>query len=94
MRGVFDQSSQHRRDAEMVNIMERGIHINSRVGVTICHCGTTITSLMEPMCPAGAAMQYGYTNEQVLAEIEGILEIAGADQMVSEGKFVSLRETV
>jgi heterodisulfide reductase subunit A len=27
-------------------------------------------------CPAGAAMQSGFTNEQVLAEIEGILALA------------------
>ena len=27
-------------------------------------------------CPAGAAVQHGFTNEQVMAEIEGILEAA------------------
>jgi heterodisulfide reductase subunit A len=27
-------------------------------------------------CPAGAAMQHGFTNEQVMAEIQGILEAA------------------
>ncbi|MDO8567833.1 MAG: 4Fe-4S binding protein [Dehalococcoidales bacterium] len=28
-------------------------------------------------CPAGAAVQSGFTNEQVLAEIEGILALVG-----------------
>ena len=34
-------------------------------------CGACVAG-----CPAGAAVQYGYTNEQVLAEIEGILTLA------------------
>jgi hypothetical protein len=39
-------------------------------------------------------MQNGYTNEQVLAEIEGILGIAGAGQVFSEEEFVPIREAV
>ncbi len=34
-------------------------------------CGACVAA-----CPAGAAVQYGFTNEQVLAEIEGILAMA------------------
>jgi heterodisulfide reductase subunit A len=33
-------------------------------------------------CPAGAANQHGFTNEQVMAEIEGILEAALMSQVV------------
>jgi len=29
-------------------------------------------------CPAGAIVQNGFTNDEVLAEIEGILDIVGA----------------
>ena len=43
-------------------------------------------------CPAGAAMQNGYTNEQVLAEIEGILGIAGVRQVFTEEELLPLRE--
>jgi heterodisulfide reductase subunit A len=31
-------------------------------------CGTCVTT-----CPAGAITQHGYTNEQIFAEIEGLL---------------------
>jgi heterodisulfide reductase subunit A len=42
------------------------------VNEAICKgCGACVAA-----CPAGAAVQYGFTNEQVLAEIEGILELA------------------
>ncbi len=34
-------------------------------------CGACVAA-----CPAGAAVQYGFTNEQVMAEIEGILTLA------------------
>jgi heterodisulfide reductase subunit A len=34
-------------------------------------CGVCVAA-----CPAGAAVQNGFTNEQVMAEIEGILSTA------------------
>jgi hypothetical protein len=37
-------------------------------------------------------MQNGYTNEQVLAEIEGILGIAGVRQVFTEEELLPLRE--
>jgi heterodisulfide reductase subunit A len=56
----------------------------AEVNEVLCKgCGACVAA-----CPAEAATQYGFTNDQVLAEIEGILELVGARN------FVPQRETV
>jgi hypothetical protein len=44
-------------------------------------------------CPAGATTQYGFTNDQVLAEIEGILDFEEAQRLVPAGNGMPLKET-
>ncbi|MDD2309634.1 MAG: CoB--CoM heterodisulfide reductase iron-sulfur subunit A family protein [Desulfuromonadaceae bacterium] len=42
----------------------------SHVNAVLCHgCGTCVTA-----CPAGAITGHGFTNEQIMAEIEGVLQ--------------------
>jgi heterodisulfide reductase subunit A len=46
----------------------------AQINEVLCKgCGACVAA-----CPAGAATQNGFTNEQVLAEIEGILGLVGA----------------
>jgi heterodisulfide reductase subunit A len=47
-------------------------HQVASVNEALCKgCGACVAA-----CPAGAAVQYGFTNDQVMAEIEGILTLA------------------
>ena len=43
-------------------------------------------------CPAGAAMQNGFTNDQIMAEIEGILDFEEERYLVPDENVVSLME--
>jgi len=44
-------------------------HKASRVNAVLCHgCGTCVAA-----CPAGAITGHGFTNEQIMAEMEGVL---------------------
>ena len=50
----------------------------AQVNEVLCKgCGACVAA-----CPAGAATQYGFTNDQVLAEIEGILGSVGVRDLV------------
>lgn len=47
-----------------------GEHHASQVNTVLCHgCGTCVAA-----CPAGAIIGHHFTNEQILAEIEGVLK--------------------
>jgi len=46
-----------------------GGHLVAYINEVLCKgCGACAAA-----CPAGAAVQHGFTNEQILAEIEGAL---------------------
>jgi len=52
-----------------IETITEGENIFARVNEILCKgCGTCVVA-----CPSGAASQYGFTSEQVLAEIEGAL---------------------
>jgi heterodisulfide reductase subunit A len=54
----------------------------ANVNEALCKgCGACVAA-----CPAGAAVQYGFTNEQILAEIEGIVEVAWRHERVLPGQ--------
>jgi len=45
-------------------------HNTSHINAVLCHgCGTCVAA-----CPAGAITGHGFTNEQIMAEIEGVLK--------------------
>jgi heterodisulfide reductase subunit A len=58
----------------------------AQINEVLCKgCGACVAA-----CPAGAASQHGFTNEQVLAEIEGILmALNPTSLLVGEGQGVS-----
>jgi heterodisulfide reductase subunit A len=57
-----------------VSMIEWNGKIVAQVNEVLCKgCGACVAA-----CPAGAATQNGFTDNQVLAEIEGILGLAGA----------------
>ena len=47
-------------------------------------CGACVAA-----CPAQAATQYGFTNEQVLAEIDGILDSSTRSRFIAENALTS-----
>ncbi len=56
----------------------------AQVNEVLCKgCGACVAA-----CPAGAAIQNGFTNEQVMAEIEGILGLTKARQVSSVQELV------
>lgn len=55
-----------------ISMVDRNGRQVALVNEALCKgCGACVAA-----CPAGAAMQYGFTNDQVMAEIEGILTLA------------------
>ncbi len=56
-----------------IAMVEWNSRLVAQVNEVLCKgCGACAAA-----CPAGAAMQSGFTNEQILAEIEGILTLVG-----------------
>jgi heterodisulfide reductase subunit A len=54
---------------EFVSLDGKGV---ARVNEALCKgCGTCVSA-----CPSGAAMQRGFTDQQIYAEMEGILQSA------------------
>jgi heterodisulfide reductase subunit A-like polyferredoxin len=60
----------------------------AQVNEVLCKgCGACVAA-----CPAGATTQYGFTNDQVLAEIEGILDSTTRGRFIIEN-VLSSKET-
>ena len=73
-----------------ISLVEWQGKLVAQVNEVLCKgCGVCVAA-----CPAGAATQYGFTIDQVMAEIEGILVFSEPRQILSKGHLVPLRETV
>jgi heterodisulfide reductase subunit A len=62
-----------------IEMLDRDGRLVAHINAVLCKgCGACAAA-----CPAGAATQQGFTNEQILAEIEGILEASLASKELS-----------